>query len=161
MISSAAAIISVFYLVGLVVVFRFASPYEEIINNPENPIVLFNFSFDIFLAFPILIFSQNCHILSFPILKEMKSRSVGKMEWSTRFAVFIYGSVYLLVGVMGYISFYGLTNENILKNYVSKRFNLAISLAQLGISFTAIFSFPLQTFELKDLTNLVLLVEML
>jgi hypothetical protein len=33
---------------------------------------------------------------------------------------------------------------------VTKKFNLAITIAQLGISFTAVFSYPLQTFEILN-----------
>ena len=67
------------------------------------------------------------------------------MEWSTRIAVSIYAVIYMVVGIIGYISFYGKTFENILKNFETEKFNLAILVAQVGISFTAIFSYPLQT----------------
>eukprot|EP01080_Neovahlkampfia_damariscottae_P009151 gene9151-1239_t len=156
---SAIAVFSVFYLVALIVVYRIFFPYTEIIEDPNNPIVLFNFSFDIFLAFPIIIFSQNCHILTFPIMKELKAPTVSRMEWSTRIGVSVYAIVYMLVGVMGYLSFYGLTNENVLKNLVSDQFSIPITLAQIGISFTALFSYPLQTFACRNALNLLFFAE--
>eukprot|EP01080_Neovahlkampfia_damariscottae_P009150 gene9150-1238_t len=152
---SAIAIFAVFYMVGLIIVFRIFFPFTEIIENPENPIVLFNFSFDIFLAFPIIIFAQNCHILTFPIMKELKGKSVPRMEWSTRIAVLIYAIIYMVCGVIGYLSFYGKTMENVLKNFETQKFNLAIVIAQLGISFTAIFSYPLQTYACRNALNIL------
>ena len=80
-------------------------------------------------------------------MKELKSPTTSRMEWSTRLGVGVYAFIYMIIGVVGYLSFYGFTNENVLKNLVSTRFSLPITLAQIGISFTAVFSYPLQTFD--------------
>jgi amino acid permease len=106
---SAVAVFSVIYLVILVIAFRILSPYTEIITNPKNPFVPFNLSPDIFLAFPIIIYAQNCHILAYPIMKELHNPTIKRMEWSTRIATAVYGSIYVTVGIVGYLSFYGQT----------------------------------------------------
>jgi amino acid permease len=42
-------------------------------------------------------------------MKELKDRTRSRMEWATRFGVSIYGSFYILIGVVGYLSFHGKT----------------------------------------------------
>eukprot|EP01080_Neovahlkampfia_damariscottae_P011650 gene11650-4889_t len=152
---SAMAIFAVGYLVAMVCVYRIFYPAHDVINHPENQMVLFNLHPDIFLSFPIIIFSQNCHILVFPIMKELSNRTKSRMEWSTRFGVSIYGIFYMLIGVVGYLSFHGLTKENILLNFESEKFDAGVTLAQAGIAATAVFSFPLQTFACRNSLNLL------
>jgi amino acid permease len=42
-------------------------------------------------------------------MKELKDRTRSRMEWATRFGVSIYGLFYILIGVVGYLSFHGKT----------------------------------------------------
>jgi len=67
----------------------------------------------------------------------------------------IYGSIYALIGVVGYLSFFDTLKENILNNYISSNFDIGILIAQIGIGFTVIFSFPLQCFACRNSLNLI------
>jgi amino acid permease len=149
---SAIAVFAVIYLVVLVVVYRFIKPATDLINS--EAIVWINPSWDIFLSFPIIIYAHNCHVLVFPIMKEVKNPTHSRMEWSTRFAVLIYGGLYMLIGVVGYLSFFSKTKDNILHNFGTK-FDVGLLAAQVGIGFTAIFSFPLQMYACRNSLNLI------
>jgi amino acid permease len=75
----------------------------------------------------------------FPILKELHNPTVKRMTIATTTGVVIYTLLYLSCGVFGYLTFYGTSQDNILKNY--KKDNIAAMIGKEGIAITAMMSF--------------------
>jgi amino acid permease len=90
----------------------------------------------------------------FPILKELHNPTVKRMTIATTTGVVIYTLLYLSCGVFGYLTFYGTSQDNILKNY--KKDNIAAMIGKVGIAITAMMSFPLQLFSCRNTINLII-----
>lgn len=109
----------------------------------------FNFSYEVLLALPIYIYSHNCHIYIFLILKELKEPTHRRMEFATTISVITYGFIYMSMGIFGYLSFYGETKDNILLNFSSTKVDYPVLIGRIGISLTIIFSFPMILFACR------------
>lgn len=144
------AFLSVWYLIALVVIYRIIKPSEHL-KEPDNPLVLFNWDWKVFLAFPILIFAYNCQILLFPILAELKDRTMTRMFSVISIGVFLYALMYLIISVVGYLSFYGRTLRNILFNFENG--DIAAMIGRLAIGGNVTLGFPLQIYACRDTVN--------
>eukprot|EP01080_Neovahlkampfia_damariscottae_P008732 gene8732-680_t len=147
-----AAIVSIVYLVILLGVNRIFLPN---VSNPKDQIVWFNFSPQMILALPIFVFAQNCHHLVFPISEELNNRTVTRMNFASMTTILIYSTIYLIGGIIGYLTYFELTKDNILVNLGSDHFNIPIAIAQVGVAFSTIASFASQLFACRNSLNLI------
>ena len=147
-----AAIASIIYLVILLTVNRILYPP---VLDPKIKIVWFNLSLEMMLSLPIFVFAQNCHHLVFPISEELKNRTVGRMNFASLSTIAIYSSIYILGGIIGYLTYFDQTKDNILVNLGSDHFNVPIAIAQIGVSFSTIASFASQLFACRNSLNLI------
>lgn len=146
------AVSSVVYVIVLVVVQRIVNP-SPVLKNPDNPLVLWDISFNIFKAIPLMVYAHNCHIVLFPILSELKNKTRKRMAGATFGGVTIYVTAYIIISIIGYLSFYGLTDRNILQNYDMR--DIPVIIGKVGISLTCTLGYPLQGFTLRKLVTTI------
>ena len=60
-------------------------------------------------------------------------------------------SVYLIMGVIGYLTFTNETKGNLLKNYNDS--DLSIQIGRIALTLTVLFSYPIVSFPFKILLN--------
>jgi amino acid permease len=75
------------------------------------------------------------------------------MSIVTGSSVLITSTLYTLCAVFGYLTFYGYTEDNILKNY--KNDNISAMIAKIAICFSIIGSFPIVLSSVRTSINLI------
>eukprot|EP00033_Pygsuia_biforma_P003086 GCRY01003393.1.p1 GENE.GCRY01003393.1~~GCRY01003393.1.p1 ORF type:complete len:623 (-),score=148.18 GCRY01003393.1:29-1897(-) len=127
----------------------------------ETPSMV-NINWKLFRAIPISVFAYQCHIILFPVQKEMKDRSqrgVNKVINSSFTFCFL---MYLLMGVFGYLRFYHSDVDlggNVLNSYGDSDDVASPDLFVLieGLFFFIIvFSYPMVNFSCRLATQAIL-----
>jgi amino acid permease len=119
-------------------------------------LVLANWSQDIFFALPIVAFAFSSHIQVYKIYREMGVSDVPGMMNVVHLSVGACSTLYLGVGLFGYLCFYQVTAPNLLNNFTDEA-NGAIALAKIGLAVVLVASAPLFMLPLRDtLSNVIL-----
>ncbi|KNC82326.1 hypothetical protein SARC_05390 [Sphaeroforma arctica JP610] len=149
------ALVSVTYCMILVILF-WAEPSAE--WNPcadytdesscRGPSEAFNSNFlDIFKALPVYVFAFCCHYNIFGIYNEMRVQTVRSMDFVVSCALCFVGSMYIVFGLGGYLTYGTETKSNILLNFP---LNTVSSIARFAISFVVAVSYPLMTHPVRS-----------
>jgi amino acid permease len=148
--SSIIGVIAIFYLIIMVIVNKFT----EIPNGePHKTYKNINVSPTTLLSLPIIILAHGVHVVVFPILKDLHQPTLKRMTISTTSSVLLYGLIYIIFSIFGYLTFYDKCQENILKNY--NKDNISANIAKVFISIKIMMGFPLQLFSLRNTFNLI------
>jgi len=96
---------------------------DDVSLPSHNQIEYFKWSIDFFRVLPIFVFSYTCHQNLLTVFNEMKITSrhsdnrFKKTRLTTFISIFIAISVYLTVGITGYLTFGNSTKSNIISMY--------------------------------------------
>ncbi len=108
-------------------------------------------------AIPIIMIAFTCQINVIPIYNELERASARRFGKVTFRSVAISFSVYIIMGIFGYLNFRGNTNANILTNYcVNKTKDPLHISAYIAILATIALAFPLSVFPLRYTMDVVL-----
>eukprot|EP01029_Cantina_marsupialis_P006109 TRINITY_DN1664_c0_g1_i1.p1 TRINITY_DN1664_c0_g1~~TRINITY_DN1664_c0_g1_i1.p1 ORF type:complete len:509 (-),score=168.41 TRINITY_DN1664_c0_g1_i1:978-2504(-) len=145
--SSLVAVVCVFYVCG-VITYKFFDVAGSEKGLPDIKYV--NFTGGI-KAIPSLIFSFFIHNNIIKIFEELKTRTMARMNIIIRCGVGIVGFLYCIAGGFGFLAFGEEIEDNILDNFDNS--NVFYAIAQLGIVFIVIVSFPMWVFALRNSYN--------
>jgi amino acid permease len=101
-----------------------------------------NVSTDIFFALPIIAFAFSSHVQVYQIYRETGQKNIPRMMSVVHMSVGTCLVLYLAVGVFGYLTFYSVTDGNVLNNYTDED-NAFVALGKVGLAITLTFSSPL------------------
>jgi len=96
---------------------------DEISSPSHNQIEYFKWSIDFFRVLPIFVFSYTCHQNLLTVFNEMKITSrhtdnrFKKTRLTTFISILIAISVYMTVGITGYLTYGNTTKSNIISMY--------------------------------------------
>eukprot|EP01094_Clydonella_sp_ATCC50884_P008936 TRINITY_DN18477_c0_g1_i1.p1 TRINITY_DN18477_c0_g1~~TRINITY_DN18477_c0_g1_i1.p1 ORF type:complete len:478 (-),score=136.09 TRINITY_DN18477_c0_g1_i1:172-1605(-) len=148
--TSLLALGAVVYLVFIVLYFAIMPPEidgaEPSFPNPSvqySPIV----SVTIFEVFPIFVFGYTCHQNLLPIFNELRDPVPSRMGRVIAFSVSTCTTVYLAVGILGYLTYGEYVTSNIINDYPD---DVIVSFGRVAITALVIFSYPLQSFPLRS-----------
>eukprot|EP00002_Diphylleia_rotans_P013778 TRINITY_DN2681_c0_g1_i1.p1 TRINITY_DN2681_c0_g1~~TRINITY_DN2681_c0_g1_i1.p1 ORF type:complete len:456 (+),score=95.89 TRINITY_DN2681_c0_g1_i1:46-1413(+) len=142
--TSLMAIICIFYLM-IVIIYTYAAGTDE---SKENDVVYVSGKFDLFLAFPLISVSFTAHYNVLRIYHEYENRSRERMKRVIMASMAIIITLYLTIGVPGYLAFRADVEDDILTNLdEGKGWNVV---AKLGLVLTIIFSYPLVVFATRS-----------
>lgn len=94
----------------------------------------------IFSTLSIIVFAFTGHQNMFSIINEAKDRSILNLTKLVNFAIIVSASLFIVVGLAGYLTFGDTVGGNIILMYPS---GWTTTLGRLAIVFMVIFSFPL------------------
>jgi len=139
---SALGIFSTFYMVGLVVAkyyIRSSRDLNGMYIRPEKEKSLN--VYDIFKIAPAIIFSFESHIEIVPIYASFKKRSLKEISKSIFGTSILALTIYNLLGIYGYLTFFGHTKSDILISY--RNIDAAVIIAMLAVALKAILTYPI------------------
>jgi len=125
---------------------------NEVDISGGKELVYANFSPDIFFALPIVAFAFASHIQVYKIYREMGVSDVEGMMKVVHLSVGCCSTLYLGVGIFGYLCFYQVTAPNLLNNFTDET-NPVIVIAKFGLATVLVFSAPLFMLPLRDTLN--------
>eukprot|EP01119_Soliformovum_irregulare_P022061 TRINITY_DN7471_c0_g1_i1.p1 TRINITY_DN7471_c0_g1~~TRINITY_DN7471_c0_g1_i1.p1 ORF type:complete len:555 (-),score=145.96 TRINITY_DN7471_c0_g1_i1:9-1673(-) len=136
--TSALALVCIFYLVITIIIQSGMALHRDPVDV-HLKIKYVSLSWDVFSVLPIIAFAFTFHMSIFPIMNEMKQpeRIYGVVNWSMGICVVCY----MLVSILGYLTFFDKTSDNILKNYPDG--DVMIDIGKGALFFIMCFSFPL------------------
>jgi len=112
----------------------------------------FNVNINTFLALPTMCFSFVCHTALLPVFKELKEademgrtfRGQGRMQLAAKLAIAGACTVYIVVAIFGYLTFYGATEDLIVNSYIiNDGDNPAIAAIHIALCMAFVFTIPL------------------
>ena len=153
--TSVVALVSVVYLVCLVVghFFMDSSTEPKLIHlGPISWVLTLN-------SFPIFVFAYTCHQNMFAILNELEpSEKYGSRTRQSNFiirnSIFTACISYLIVGILGYLTFADSVNANIITMY--RKDSMPSLIGRLCIVIMVSLSFPLQCHPCRGSVNHVI-----
>lgn len=120
-------------------------------NITENGLtagyVYFKIDLTIFQSIPLAIGAYSCHVSIFPIIEEMKERSLANSKKVLSWAYIVSFLVFFLVALFGYIQFGPVTKGNLLNNY-SGQGGIVIPVIII-FAFVVITTYPLVNFTCR------------
>jgi amino acid permease len=136
--ASMVALSSVFYLVVLVVVHFCKDDIED-----RGPVRLFTprSAAVVFATFPIFVFAYTCHQNMFSLVNELEDKSGRNINRVISYAISVAVSLYILVGVTGYVSFGDTVPPNVIVGYKS---SVSSTVGRVAIVVLVMLSYPLQ-----------------
>lgn len=149
--ASVVGLFSVTYLVAMVVCHYIAGDTIE----SRGPISVYEPKgwYDVFRSLPIIVFAYTCGHNVYSALNEAAFDSLSTSLQVIGACLGIGGSIYLLVGLTGYLSF----GDNVTDNVISMYPQSALSnLGRLAIVLLVVLSFPLLSHPCRDSTMNVL-----
>ncbi|CCH47131.1 Vacuolar amino acid transporter 5 [Wickerhamomyces ciferrii] len=148
--ASMIALSSVVYLVILVFV-HFAK--NDIVDKgPVRFIKPYNVS-SIFASFPIFVFAYTCHQNMFSLVNELDDKSNKNINKVIGSAIGIAMTLYILVGVTGYLSFGDNVEPNVIVGYSHA---ISSTIGRIAIVILVMLSFPLQCHPARASINHIL-----
>eukprot|EP01135_Chromosphaera_perkinsii_P001479 Nk52_evm8s179 gene=Nk52_evmTU8s179 len=135
---SLVAISTVFYLCIVVIYFYITN------NDPKNrgEFKEINLSIDIIQALPVLVFSYTCHQNVFAVYSEMKNNTTRRVHTAINASIIGCTAMYLIVGIMGYLTYYDNVEGNLLSSYPAG--NEIVNSCRLLVAVLGAVSYPLQ-----------------
>eukprot|EP00730_Choanoeca_flexa_P020163 TRINITY_DN9859_c0_g1_i2.p1 TRINITY_DN9859_c0_g1~~TRINITY_DN9859_c0_g1_i2.p1 ORF type:complete len:446 (+),score=82.40 TRINITY_DN9859_c0_g1_i2:106-1443(+) len=131
------AIVMVIYLVVIVVV----RSRESLVQGTGERVSFANISEAIFRAVPIVTLAYTCQMNLFSLLATLENPTRKRVRFVFTSALAICMSVYVLVGLFGYLTFFEDTQGNVLLNYDVD--DVYIMVGRLGVAVVVLCSFPL------------------
>lgn len=115
---------------------------------------LFNPSWDIFQAVPVITFALTCHAQAPPIHYELSDHTAQRFRVVIAITYGICCVLYMANGTFGYILFQDQTADNILNNFAQD--NWLANIARLAVTFTITFSYPLMNFAFRTAFDFII-----
>ncbi|SJX62615.1 uncharacterized protein SRS1_10811 [Sporisorium reilianum f. sp. reilianum] len=135
------SLLAVFYLVIIVLHYSFSSDAKASLP-PQGDVELVNVSWHTISIFPVFVFAFTCAQNMLPVYNELFHNSETRVNTAIASSIGTGGTVYLIVGVLGYLSFGGNVGDNIIAMYPST--SLFVCFGRVSIIVLTIFSYPLQ-----------------
>ncbi|KAJ1910404.1 hypothetical protein IWQ60_010676 [Tieghemiomyces parasiticus] len=136
--TSMVALMALIYLV-IVVVVNFFDPSRP--PPPPGSVSMIKLSPQFFTNLPIFVFAFTCHQNIFTVYNELRDNSPRQVNSTIRIAVSAAASMYLIVGILGYLTFGDDVLPNIILMYQS---GPMVTFGQLAIGVLMLLSYPLQ-----------------
>eukprot|EP01086_Lenisia_limosa_P016555 TRINITY_DN644_c0_g1_i1.p1 TRINITY_DN644_c0_g1~~TRINITY_DN644_c0_g1_i1.p1 ORF type:complete len:570 (-),score=141.54 TRINITY_DN644_c0_g1_i1:51-1760(-) len=146
----------VFFVVICVIQDSIRYMFDSGPDDPE-PVYLFKPSMSIFQSLPIAIFSFQGHIILFPIYHELRNRRLAKMKTAVQRSFGSVFSMYVLLGIFGYLRLRRNIPGNALNAYTDDDEDRWMSMrwimfcAAFAMMITVALSFPLYIFACKQI----------
>jgi len=149
--TSVIALISVGYLFGIVVGFYLDRSFQKV---DVSTLPLWRFSVTNFKAIPIFVFGFTCHQNLFSIYNELGRANADKKIHPVIIAsVSICFWIYMIIGLLGYLTFGDKVEDNILNSYPK---TTAVSVGRVALTILVTFSYPLQCHPArKSIDNII------
>uniref|UniRef100_A0A7S4IB43 Amino acid transporter transmembrane domain-containing protein n=1 Tax=Vannella robusta TaxID=1487602 RepID=A0A7S4IB43_9EUKA len=109
------------------------------------------FSLQYFQSIPIICFAFQCHLSIIPIYKAMKDASPKRAAGISCIALINCTALYVLVGLFGYLTFFCLTQSDVLLNYDES--NVAVIICRAGMGLVSCFAYPILNFVARLAIN--------
>jgi len=138
--TSLLSILGMLYLLCLLA-FEYASATPENLP-PKGDIHVLTLQQGIFEAAPIVNVAFIAHYNAPRFYQEMQNRSIPKFAKAVAIATTMCGSVYIAVGILGYLRFGSKTASDVLKSFTSAT-ALPVVFGRLAMSGVVMFTFPL------------------
>ncbi|EST04824.1 Amino acid transporter, transmembrane [Kalmanozyma brasiliensis GHG001] len=135
------SLLAVFYLVIIVLHYSFSSDARASLP-PKGDVEMINVSWHTISIFPVFVFAFTCAQNMLPVYNELFHNVEGRVNTAIGSSIGTGGVVYLIVGVLGYLSFGGNVGDNIIAMYPST--SLFVCFGRVSIIILTIFSYPLQ-----------------
>ncbi|SNX85425.1 uncharacterized protein MEPE_04134 [Melanopsichium pennsylvanicum] len=135
------SLLAVFYLVIIVLHYSFSSDAKASLP-PKGEVELINVSYHTISIFPVFVFAFTCAQNMLPVYNELFQNVQGRVNTAIGSSIGTGGVVYLIVGVLGYLSFGNNVGDNIIAMYPST--SLFVCFGRVSIIILTIFSYPLQ-----------------
>lgn len=135
------SLLAVFYLVIIVLHYSFSSDAKASLP-PKGDVDMVNISWHTISIFPVFVFAFTCAQNMLPVYNELFQNTHGRVSTAIGSSIGTGGVVYLIVGVLGYLSFGGNVGDNIIAMYPST--SLFVCFGRVSIIILTIFSYPLQ-----------------
>ena len=135
------SLLAVFYLVIIVLHYSFSSDAKASLP-PKGDVELIAVSYHTVSIFPVFVFAFTCAQNMLPVYNELFNNVEGRVNTAIGSSIGTGGIVYLIVGVLGYISFGNNVGDNIIAMYPST--SLFVCFGRVSIIILTIFSYPLQ-----------------
>jgi amino acid permease len=136
--------IAVFYLVSIVIFYSLPSKRSHL--PTPGPIYMFHIDGHHFISvFPIFVFAFTCAQNMLPVHNELKARKevhFVKTRKAIISSITLAGTIYMLIGILGYLSFGSKVGTNIITMYPSA--SLFVCIGRLSIVVLTLCSYPLQ-----------------
>lgn len=135
------SLLAVLYLVIIVLHYSFSSDAKATLP-PKGEVELVNLSWHTISIFPVFVFAFTCAQNMLPVYNELFNNHERRVNSAIVSSIGTGATVYLIVGVLGYLSFGGNVGDNIIAMYPST--SLFVCFGRVSIIILTIFSYPLQ-----------------
>eukprot|EP01080_Neovahlkampfia_damariscottae_P010801 gene10801-3419_t len=143
--TSGIALLSLLYVISLVFI-KGMMNFKELGKN----ILFFNTNIsEVLRALSVLVFAFSIQFNVLPIQRELYNPTNIRMGFVSIIGSLGSISVYLIMGIIGYLTFSNSTKGNILKNYDDS--DISIQIGRLALTLTVLFSYPIVSFPFKIL----------
>ncbi|CAM9024623.1 unnamed protein product [Wickerhamomyces anomalus] len=136
--ASMVALSSVVYLVILVFIHFLKNDIED--KGPVRVFKPYTIS-SIFASFPIFVFAYTCHQNMFSLVNELEDKSSRNINKVIGSAIGIAMSLYIVVGLTGYLSFGDNVEPNVIVGYSHA---ISSTIGRIAIVILVMLSYPLQ-----------------
>ena len=144
--TSVIAVGGILFLVVCILVKAAANLGQALSDEDDKVLELATWSQGIFASLPIITFAFTMHIQLGHVWGDLRDPTPRRIGRVLHGAMAICALIYLTVGAAGYLTWFDLTNENILTNYDS---DLVIEIGKTGYATMVCFSFPLMMFPAR------------
>ncbi|SAM83094.1 uncharacterized protein UBRO_03652 [Ustilago bromivora] len=135
------SLLAVFYLVIIVLHYSFSSEAKASLP-PKGEVEMIAISYHTLSIFPVFVFAFTCAQNMLPVYNELFHNVEGRVNTAIGSSIGTGGLVYLIVGVLGYLSFGSNVGDNIIAMYPSTSF--FVCFGRVSIIILTVFSYPLQ-----------------
>ncbi|OJD31324.1 amino acid transporter [Diplodia corticola] len=137
--TSMIALVSISYLVILVLAHFFKG--DTMADRGEVHVIAWSGPVAALSVFPVVVFAYTCHQNMFSILNEIFDNSHFRTTSVVSASIGLACSLYILVGITGYLSYGDKVGGNIVSMYAP---SVASTIGRLAIVILVMFSYPLQ-----------------
>eukprot|EP00026_Physarum_polycephalum_P007672 Phypoly_transcript_07737.p1 GENE.Phypoly_transcript_07737~~Phypoly_transcript_07737.p1 ORF type:complete len:474 (+),score=61.35 Phypoly_transcript_07737:98-1519(+) len=103
---------------------------------------------DIARSIPIIVYAYTCHTQAIPVYAELRDRTSRAMFRVICGGVFLSFFLYFTTGIFGYLTFGREIQDNILKNYDPKKWE--VLLGRILVCSAVLLGYPMSTWVMKD-----------
>ncbi len=136
--TSFVALIAIGYLV-IMIISHFLINDTVPLRGNINYFKIYNLS-QLLTTFPIIVFAYTGHQNMFSIINELKDKSSSNIEKIIKTSMSISGFLYLLVGILGYLSFGDNVGENVIAMYEK---SISSTIGRCSFILLVLLSYPL------------------
>ncbi|EIN09560.1 hypothetical protein PUNSTDRAFT_101436 [Punctularia strigosozonata HHB-11173 SS5] len=143
--ASYVGIFAVVYLLAIVV-YVFIKPFDDM--PPRGEVHLVHFTPDFLSTFPVQVFAFTCAQNLFPLFNEVTENTQNRMNTIIGTSIGSATGVYLVIAILGYLTFGSTVGPNIIAMYPST--SLFVAVGQLAIVVLVLVSYPLQVHPCRN-----------